>query len=509
MTKKAGPSLRHYCSAELGGADRFYSREYIDALSDYVLLEIFETYLGKDDTVGINYDHNYDGWQTLVQVCRRWRCIVFASPRRLDLKLYFTRQRPVNSKMLDIWPALPIVIAAEDMTSKEDATNIIAALRQYNRVCKIYYCDGQFQDSLLKEFAAIDEPFPALTSLELLSSRQQNVPALPNSFLGGSAPRLQSLLLSGIPYPSIGKLLSSTTNLVRLSLWHIPHSGYIAPEMLVPCLSMLPRLESLLLEFQYPRSRADRESRHLPPLTRIISPNLTTLRFGGDIEYMEDMLSQIEAPKLNQIDLCIFNQLTFDTSLLGYFIHRTGTFKTIHRARVQFFSSAAVVVTLSGREETGNNDRETLRLKISCKPLDWQLSAVVQVLNSFFSSLPRLESLEITVFHKGWQGEIDVVQWRDFLHLFTSVKAMTLVREDSIQLVSSAFQELAGESTTEVLPALQNLILRTYGWRPSGPVKEAIEQFITARQFYGQPVTVDYWGTKREGYMCRDAGGRH
>jgi hypothetical protein len=83
--------------------------------------------------------------------------------------------------------------------------------------------------------------------------------------LGGCAPRLRSLHLNGIPYPSIGKLLSSTTNLVRLSLLYIPHSGYIAPEIIVPCLSMLPRLKSLELGFRHPRSETHRANRHLPP----------------------------------------------------------------------------------------------------------------------------------------------------------------------------------------------------------------------------------------------------
>ena len=82
---------------ELGGADldshRLHLRLTLDALRvpDDVLLETFEFYLGKDvpDRVG---NHNYDGWQTLVHVCRRWRRIVFASPCHLDLKLYCTRQ---------------------------------------------------------------------------------------------------------------------------------------------------------------------------------------------------------------------------------------------------------------------------------------------------------------------------------------------------------------------------------------------------------------------------------
>jgi hypothetical protein len=87
----------------------------IDVLPDNVLLEAFEFHLGKDDVDEFDDDRNYDGWQTLVQVCRKLRCIVFASPRRLDLKLYCTRQRSVNSKTLDIWPELPIVIFAKDL----------------------------------------------------------------------------------------------------------------------------------------------------------------------------------------------------------------------------------------------------------------------------------------------------------------------------------------------------------------------------------------------------------
>jgi len=475
-------------STESGAADRFHPPTTIDALPDDVLLETFELYLDKDDADEIDHNHNYDGWQTLVHVCRRWRCIVFASPRRLDLKLRCTRQRSVNSKTLDIWPALPIVIFARNMHSGEDVTNVISALRHHNRVCKIYYRrNKQFQDSFLEEFAEIDEPFPELTSLELNSSGQ-NEPVLPDSFLGGSAPRLRSLDLTGIPYPSIGNLLSSTTNLGWLYLWHIPRSGYIAPETIVPCLSMLPRLESLTLGFHYPRTRAQGESRHPPPLTRVVFPNLTILNFRGDIEYLEDIVSQIETPVLDDARFGFFNQLVFDTPLLGHFIRRTETFMTIHTARVQFFSDRIVVV-LPGLGETANDDHVALYLSISCKPLDWKLSALTQVLNSFLSSLRTVESLEIIEYHQDWQGEIEVIQWRELFHPFTSVKHVTLNK--SARLIAPALQDLARERATEVLPALQDLFLTT-SWPPSGPVKEGIERFIATRQLHGHPVTVHY-----------------
>jgi len=480
--------LRRMTSTESGGAGRLHLRTTIDALPDDVLLETFEFYLGKDDPDEFDGGRGYDGWQTLVHVCRRWRCIVFASPCRLDLKLYCTRQRSVNSKTLDIWPALPIVISAWDMHSEEGVTNVISALRHHNRVCKIYYHNKQFQDSFLGEFAAIDEPFPELTSLALISCAQ-NLPVLPDSFLGGSAPCLRSLRLHSIPYPSIGKLLSSTTNLVQLCLEGIPRSGYIAPETIVPCLSMLPRLGSLELGFQYPRSRAQRESRHPAPLTRVVFPNLTYLDFQGDIEYLEDILSQIETPVLYDARFRLFNQLVLDTPLLGHFIRRTETFMTIHTAPVQF-SSDNIAVTLPGLGETADDDFVALYLTISCEPLDWQLSALAQVLDSLLSSLQTVENLEIEVYHEDWQGEIEVIQWRELLHPFTSVKHVTL--NESAELIAPALQELVGERATEVLPALQDLCLKT-SWRTSGPVKEGIEQFIATRRLYGHPVTVYYY----------------
>ena len=331
----------------------------INVLPDNVLLETFDFYLGEDNPNQFDDGHDYDGWQTLVHVCRRWRCIVFASPRRLDLKLYCTQQRSVYSKTLDIWPALPIVIFSEyiqtkeymqsmkSTQSKEDVADIVAALGHHNRVCKIHYDNHEFQDSLLKEVAAIDKPFLVLTSVRLGTFQRQNVPVLPNSFLGGSAPRLRSLDLYGVPYPSMGRLLSSTTNLVGLFLRCIPHSGYIAPETIVPLLSTLSRLESLKLGFEHPRSQAPRVIRHLPP--RVVFPNLAYLGFAGNVEYLEDVLSQIETPILNQSDFYFFNQLVFDAPLLGHFIHRTETFMTIHTASVGFYSTG-VVVTLFGPE---------------------------------------------------------------------------------------------------------------------------------------------------------------
>ena len=87
-----------------------------------------------------------------------------------------------------------------------------------------------------KVWAEMQVPFPDL-KLDWLGSNDGTAPVIPDSLLGGSAPHLQFILLHGIPFPGLPKLLSSTTCLVKLLLQDIPHSGYISPQAMATCLS--------------------------------------------------------------------------------------------------------------------------------------------------------------------------------------------------------------------------------------------------------------------------------
>ena len=118
--------------------DILYPHDAISKLSDDVLLVIFRFYLEKAFVGG---GRAYDGWYDLVHVCQRWRCLVFDSPGHLDLRLLCSSRRPAR-ELLDVWPALPIVV--QDCVRSSEALgywggmrNTIAALRQHNRVCKI------------------------------------------------------------------------------------------------------------------------------------------------------------------------------------------------------------------------------------------------------------------------------------------------------------------------------------------------------------------------------------
>ncbi len=55
---------------------------------------------------------------------------------------------------------------------------------------------------LEKVLAAMRVPFPELTHLQLISDGE-TVPVIPDSFLGGSAPRLQAFQLIRVPFPGL------------------------------------------------------------------------------------------------------------------------------------------------------------------------------------------------------------------------------------------------------------------------------------------------------------------
>ena len=232
-------------------------RVTVDMLPDIALLKIFDCYVnqarGFAEGEGTNW-FNTQAWHTLVHVCRKWRSIVLESPRRPDLRLLCTEKTRAK-ETLAVWPPLPIVIGQYGYSKRMG--NTIVALEHNDRVCQIDLCQALTKSQMEEVLAAMQQPFPALTDLKFGWNEQwllghETPPVVPESFLGGSAPRLQYLLLECIPFPGLPNLLLSATGLISLHIWKIPHSGYIAPETMVRCLSTLTRLERLSLGIRIP-----------------------------------------------------------------------------------------------------------------------------------------------------------------------------------------------------------------------------------------------------------------
>jgi hypothetical protein len=89
-----------------------------------------------------------------------------------------------------------------------------------------------------------------------------------------------------------------------------------------------------------------------------------------------------------------------------------------------------------------------------------------------------------------WQDDIENGQWLETLDPFTAVTDLYLCKEFA-QCITPALQELVEERVMDVLPALESLFLEEL--QPSGPVQEAIGQFVAARRLLGHPVAVIDW----------------
>ncbi len=452
----------------------------IDMLPDDALLEIFGFY--------VHQTKRTNRWMTLVHVCQRWRIIVFGSPHHLDLELVCTNITPVR-RTLNVWPPLPIIIH-QSFKSSQDIDNILAALEPNDRIREIIllHIPSAHWEKVLP---AMEVQFPALARLQLGSSETPLVAT--NLILGGSAPRLRALTLDGISFRGLPKLLSAT-DLVALDLMRTPHSAYVSPEMMVTCLSTLTRLKFLYLGFKSPQSRPDHQRQRHPPPTRAVLPALSSFLFRGVSEYLEDLVSRIDAPQLTQVHMSFFHQLIFDTPQLTQFICRIPTVKAHDQAQARLVFSERLVYVIFKRTLS-----EVFRLGILCGQSDWQLSSLAQICVSSFPQalIPTVEHLYIVEDSRSlphWQDDFKNSQWLEILHPFTAVKNLYLSK-DLASRVAQSLQDLVGGRVTESLPALQNLFLEEL--HPSEPVAEAIGRFVAARQSSDHPIAISPW--KKDG----------
>jgi F-box-like len=462
----------------------------IDVLPDDVLLEIFDHCVVYPSGYLIHASSLQETrkirewWQSLVHVCRRWRGLVFGSPRRLNLQLRCKTRTPAR-ETLDVWPALPLYIRGDvDETSVD---NVIAELELSDRMCQIELCC--FTNPQIESlYTAMEVPFPELIRLFLSFRDLSHAPVLPDSFLGGSTPHLRYLAFNFIPFPGLPKLLLASIHLVGLYLHDIPHSGYFSPEAMVTCLSMLTSLDDVEIKFESPRSFPDQENRRSLPPTRSVLPALMQFGFKGVNEYLEEFVARIDTPRLRRLNATFFNDIEFHTPELIRFVSRSSTLKAPNKALVFFDTQTTLATLLPQAPNVGH-----FTVEISCRGLDWQLSSLAQICTT---SLPLLSTTEnLFIYEQGdslfdWKDGIENIEWLELLLPFTAVKNLYLSKQFALR-IAPVLQEMTVGGTTEVLSTLQNLYLE--GFRPSESVQEGIERFVSARQLANRPVAISVW----------------
>jgi hypothetical protein len=418
-------------------------------------------------------------WHTLVHVCQNWRRTVFTSPRTLQLRLYCKHGTPVL-KNLDCWPALPIIIqyggsSTLDPPSSEDEDNVVAALKQSDRVNSI---DLTITKSLLEKFSLIKEPFSDLEHLVLLSQNPTGL-ALPSTFKWGS--RLRLLHSTGMALPALPHLLSPSLDLVDLQLHEVPNAGYFSPEEFASALSGMTRLQSLSLHFLSPASRPSHISPPPSPGERVVLPALTQLKFRGASEYLNSLAAKINIPGLVAIDVRFFSQLIFHISQLGQFFDRIEMQKSHRRADI-LFSGRAVSITF-----TPPDAHARLTLQISCEQLDWQLSSIVQIFDQIFPILSSVQDLRIDTTERSSEVAVGGEEWVELIRGFDGAEDFHVTGELAADILLS-LRAVDGEHPT-VLPSLCKLRVREFvSSTIQGPLLEAMQSLITSRTLSGHPV---------------------
>jgi hypothetical protein len=445
-------------------------------LPDDVLLEIFSFCVDQ----GQDTNEEMKSWRSLVHVCRWWRIIVFGSSCRLNLRLFCT-PRTSGSATLDIWPALPLLIKGS-IFNASDAINTITMLNCNDRIHQIELKISASQFDYVS--AAMQKPFLEVTRLQLAKIYHvynTNL-ILPDSFLGGSVPRLRELWLKNVSFLGLPNLLLSAAQLVTLRLDKPPRHGIFSPEAMAAALSVLTRLEALWLKFKFSLSRSfDAEGHHLPPPTRSVLPALVRFTFQGRIKDLEILVAQLDTPLLSRLSVTFLDDIDVDTPQLARFISHAPRFRANDQAKLVFVDDFGAV-RLESRSYGHGGPTVLILSNVSVPSLLHICTPTYPPL----STLERLYIYEIENLGPEWREDVEDIQWLESLRSFTAVKNL-YISEEAALLILPHLRELALGRTREVLPTLQNIFVE--GLQRSGPDQEGVGEFVAALH----PLNVSPW----------------
>jgi hypothetical protein len=429
-------------------------------------------------------------WYRLVQVCRRWRYIFLESASHLRLSLVCTRGTPV-ANMLAHSPPLPIIIdhfyGKDDDITAEDEEGIFLALQHRGRVRRIRLMNPI--PILQKLIIALNGEFPILQYLLIWHQRYhdptiENIVNLnfPEAFW---APNLRQLVIENFATPIESPLLTTMGNLTTLYLGKIPSSAYFHPNALLQRLSLMPQLVTLGVTFNcYNPSRdIERQLSRARIMTQVTLPNLRYFTFGGINAYLEELLSWATIPLLERLDVYFFNRMMYTIPRLRQFMSTTRNLR-LKTATLTFDKNCLVVVAYPHKEARFYS----LCMQLGGRHLDWQVVSAAQVFHALKTVFSAVEHLTLKYdrhdISSEWNRQADRTHWRELLGSFSTVKTIR-VEDGLVEQVSLALQPGDGESSTELLPELQELSSSKIG-----SSRDVFNLFKDARQKVGRTVNV-------------------
>jgi hypothetical protein len=455
----------------------------IHILDDDSLLHVF--YLSRpffeDSDSPADWRYNGRWWHALAHVDRRWRNIILGSASYLGLSLLCTYGTPV-AVMLAHSPPLPLVLSYFTKGRKpttEDDEGIILALKHRERVRRVRFSSGVDQ----KLFVTIDEEYPILEYLYITRPKEDNSMILrfPETL---QAPHLRYLSLRGFALSIGSRLLTTAVGLVTLQLVMVHPSTYFHPNTLIQWISLMPHLETLKIYFKFsiPNRDVARQLTHAPNIAPVTLPNLHIINFRGVSSYLEELVRRITTPRLKELRIDFFNQLSFSVPRLLQFIDAAENLR---------FGNAVLTFSDEGVEAVAFPHGETevypLAILVLCRHLDWQVSSATQFskYSQMFSAVECL-NLKHKVHSESSEehNEVDRTEWRKLLRPYSNVKTLQ-IQEGLVKDISRCLQSEDGELPLELLPELQELTY--FGSSDTG---DSFTSFIDARRNAGRPVTL-------------------
>ena len=385
--------------------------------------------------------------------------------------------------MLQLSPPLPLTVdyQSENGITAEDEEGLLLALEQRDRVLHLRL--RLPVPELQRLIMAINEEFPILEYLIVHPwANDGTVLMLPETL---QAPNLRHLVLRGLSCPVRPRLHPTAVGLVTLWLTISHSSAYIQPSMLLQWISFMPQLENLLIFFTFsvPNCDIERQLTHTPITTHISLPNLRLIWFRGVSAYLESVVCRIATPRVENLYIRFFKQLTFSVPRLVLFTNTTENLR-FYNAEIAFLDERVYVAMYFHKADTYS----PFMVRVDCQHLDWQLSSMAQIssaLNQVSSAVEHLV-LEHEVHSRSSEehNDVDRIEWRNLLRSFSNVKTL-LVEDGLIEQLSRCLQLENGESSLELLPELQDLTY--YGHRDTS---DAFTSFIDSRRNAGRPVTL-------------------
>jgi hypothetical protein len=154
-------------------------------------------------------------------------------------------------------------------------------------------------------------------------------------------------------------------------------------------------------------------------------PILKRLVFRGGSAYLDSLVAQMRAPRLQVLDITLFNQLAFAIPHLSHFTDAAQALK-LPIAKI-VFDRDMVSVSTGDDLEMGHGSRYC-SLQVMCKPFDWQIDCAAQICGALVPALSNVGKLILDSDEERrslWpNGAVDGVTWLELLKPFVGAREL-------------------------------------------------------------------------------------